>query len=111
MDKLVFKEYTKRTFDKSSVWNSFLRTEDGSHAKCKLCKRILQCSNTTTCLHNHLKKQHPSVPDTRRNIRQIPATATPTTPTNEVVEEQDQRPMPKTKKSQNSRLLSEHQRR
>ncbi|CAK1592201.1 unnamed protein product [Parnassius mnemosyne] len=98
MDKLVFKEYTKRKFDKSSVWNSFLRTEDGSHAKCKLCKRILHCSNTTTCLHNHLKKQHPSVPDTRRNIRQIPATATPTTPTNEVVQEQDQRPMPKTKK-------------
>ncbi|CAG4999952.1 unnamed protein product [Parnassius apollo] len=38
-NKLEFKEYTRCAADKSSVWQHFLRTSDGLHAQCKMCKK------------------------------------------------------------------------
>lgn len=57
-DKVVFKEYTKRSKDKLSVWQHFLRSESGSQAKCKICKVVLSNSKATTPLNTHLQKKH-----------------------------------------------------
>ncbi|XP_013185171.1 uncharacterized protein LOC132903749 isoform X1 [Amyelois transitella] len=51
-------EFNKRKAD-TSVWNHFLRAEDGQSGKCKLCFKILKChGGATTGLHVHLKSTH-----------------------------------------------------
>ncbi|CAK1599890.1 unnamed protein product [Parnassius mnemosyne] len=57
-NKLEFKEYTRCAADKSSVWQHFLRTSDGLHAQCKMCKKVFKTCGTTSSLHNHLRLVH-----------------------------------------------------
>ncbi|CAG5041260.1 unnamed protein product [Parnassius apollo] len=57
-NKLEFKEYTRCAADKSSVWQHFLRTSDGLHAQCKMCKKVFKTSGTTSSLHNNLRLVH-----------------------------------------------------
>ena len=43
---------------KSNIWDFFERT-DAKHAKCNECeKELVSKSGTTSCLLNHLKRQH-----------------------------------------------------
>ena len=44
---------------KSSVWNSFNKT-NGNEVQCKLCQGKLAYHGSTTTMHNHLRAKHPS---------------------------------------------------
>jgi hypothetical protein len=81
--KIEFKEYTKSGQDKRSAWQHFLRSSDGMLAQCKICKKILKTSGTTSTLHNHLKlihsidvKQRVEVQDTESCASTSTSTAT-----------------------------------
>lgn len=52
---LIYKEYKSS----SEVWKHFLRAENGSTAKCKLCPAIIKISaRSTKGLHTHLRTKH-----------------------------------------------------
>lgn len=94
-NKVVFKEYNRCASDKSSVWQYFLRAEDGQQAQCKTCKKKLKTSGTTTSLRNHLKGVHSIQLDSRIAAPVTPSDALPSVFQGEASSSQTQSKRPK----------------
>ena len=53
----------------SSVWNSFVKVEDGRKVRCKLCDARLKFNGSTmSSMREHLVRKHPSAPAAAASI-------------------------------------------
>jgi hypothetical protein len=67
--QLNFFVYKKRKRTDNTVWNHFLREENGQYAKCnfKDCNKVLKNSGSTSALHKHLKAIHSIILEKENN--------------------------------------------
>ncbi|KAM7406175.1 hypothetical protein PAMP_000569 [Pampus punctatissimus] len=63
----------RRRNTRSLIWKHFERLESLAAARCRICKKKIQCFDSSTSnLHRHMSKRHPGASQVASNVQTLP---------------------------------------